>query len=297
MARKSGARKQSTTCALPHSEALALLLGAILGDGNIDQMARCQRLDIACFEGQEEWINELVGLIQSLFGKRPSLYKARTRCVHIRLYKQGISTLVGLPTGSKKRNRVRIPAWIFSDTRYLIPCLRGLFETDGCFCAHHPNYVYVVEFRNYNPLLLEDCERALRHLDFTPQRGLTYVRLARKEEIHRFCTLTRFLKADLSQFPPHDRRSDGRNGEEMECALPGCRVIIYRRRSELEAASNHYCSREHADLGRRKVNRPPRDELQQQIETLGNWSALGRHYGVSDNAVRKWAKQYGLLNN
>jgi len=26
-----------------------------------------------------------------------------------------------------------------------------------------------------------------------------------------------------------------------------------------------------------------------------NWSALGRLYGVSDNAVRKWAKGYGLL--
>jgi hypothetical protein len=26
------------------------------------------------------------------------------------------------------------------------------------------------------------------------------------------------------------------------------------------------------------------------------WTAVGRKYGVSDRAVRKWAKQYGILD-
>jgi transposase-like protein len=30
------------------------------------------------------------------------------------------------------------------------------------------------------------------------------------------------------------------------------------------------------------------------MQEIGNWSALGRHFGVSDNAVRKWAKRFGL---
>jgi transposase-like protein len=31
--------------------------------------------------------------------------------------------------------------------------------------------------------------------------------------------------------------------------------------------------------------------LQREIHALG-WSAVGRRYGVSDNAVRKWVRQY-----
>lgn len=41
----------------------------------------------------------------------------------------------------------------------------------------------------------------------------------------------------------------------------------------------------------RKVNRPTLDQLQLDIESLG-YSGTGRKYGVSDNAIRKWLKQY-----
>jgi hypothetical protein len=42
---------------------------------------------------------------------------------------------------------------------------------------------------------------------------------------------------------------------------------------------------------RRVVKRPPPVQLQQEIKDLG-YSATGRKYGVSDNAVRKWVKSY-----
>jgi hypothetical protein len=41
----------------------------------------------------------------------------------------------------------------------------------------------------------------------------------------------------------------------------------------------------------RKVARPPYAQLLREIDALG-WSAVGRRYGVSDNAVRKWVRQY-----
>ena len=41
----------------------------------------------------------------------------------------------------------------------------------------------------------------------------------------------------------------------------------------------------------RKVDRPPFDVLKAEINELG-YSAVGRKYGVSDNAVRKWLKDY-----
>lgn len=45
---------------------------------------------------------------------------------------------------------------------------------------------------------------------------------------------------------------------------------------------------------RRKVERPSKEELVDLIKNY-SWTAIGRQFGVSDNAVRKWAKSYGLL--
>lgn len=42
---------------------------------------------------------------------------------------------------------------------------------------------------------------------------------------------------------------------------------------------------------RRKVERPPHDQLLAELEALG-WCAVGRKYGVSDKAIRKWVRQY-----
>jgi hypothetical protein len=44
----------------------------------------------------------------------------------------------------------------------------------------------------------------------------------------------------------------------------------------------------------RKVPRPPYDDLIREIAKDG-WSAVGRKYGVSDNAVRKWVRAYERL--
>jgi ribosomal protein S27AE len=44
-------------------------------------------------------------------------------------------------------------------------------------------------------------------------------------------------------------------------------------------------------LGGRKVPRPPYEQLNDEIERT-SYLAVGRKYGVSDNAVRKWVRQY-----
>jgi len=40
---------------------------------------------------------------------------------------------------------------------------------------------------------------------------------------------------------------------------------------------------------------PTKEELADLLLNVGNFSEIGRRYGVSDNAVRKWAKKYKLL--
>ncbi len=42
---------------------------------------------------------------------------------------------------------------------------------------------------------------------------------------------------------------------------------------------------------RRKVDRPPYDVLMAEL-AASNFCAVGRKYGVSDNAVRKWVRWY-----
>lgn len=41
----------------------------------------------------------------------------------------------------------------------------------------------------------------------------------------------------------------------------------------------------------RKIQRPPYDQLLSEIEAVG-YLAVGRKYGVSDNAIRKWVRSY-----
>jgi hypothetical protein len=46
-----------------------------------------------------------------------------------------------------------------------------------------------------------------------------------------------------------------------------------------------------AQLARRRAERPAYEQLISEIETLG-YAAVGRRYGVSDNAIRKWRRAY-----
>jgi hypothetical protein len=46
-----------------------------------------------------------------------------------------------------------------------------------------------------------------------------------------------------------------------------------------------------AQVRRRQVDRPPYERLRREVLELG-WSAVGRQYGVSDNAIRKWIRAY-----
>lgn len=55
-----------------------------------------------------------------------------------------------------------------------------------------------------------------------------------------------------------------------------------------------YCSYQCRNLFSRKVSRPSKQELKYMLLNE-SMCAAGRRFGVSDNAVRKWAVAYGLL--
>ncbi len=68
---------------------------------------------------------------------------------------------------------------------------------------------------------------------------------------------------------------------------PICDVI-------LDYHQKKYCSELCSRIGRRKVVRPSKEQLQEDINTMSMIS-VGKKYKVSDNAVKKWAKSYGIV--
>ena len=89
-------------------------------------------------------------------------------------------------------------------------------------------------------------------------------------------------------------------GPEAHRGLPRRDCLRCSASFEARYRQQRYCSREcgqrhhrsgHNDPGARRVERPPYAQLLSEGATLG-WSATGRKYGVSDNAIRKWVRAY-----
>lgn len=58
-------------------------------------------------------------------------------------------------------------------------------------------------------------------------------------------------------------------------------------------SSDKYCSKDCQYIGQRRVKRPTKEELEEMIKSK-SFTEIGRNFEVSDNAVRKWCKSYGL---
>jgi 5-methylcytosine-specific restriction endonuclease McrA len=68
----------------------------------------------------------------------------------------------------------------------------------------------------------------------------------------------------------------------------GCGVEVKKRNIRCLLCEN---SHRGGKVGNRKVERPPYEQLLQEIKDT-SYCAVGRTYGVSDNAIRKWIKTY-----
>ena len=79
-----------------------------------------------------------------------------------------------------------------------------------------------------------------------------------------------------------------------QCAVCGQSFQAVRKRIERTLSGQLFCSPECRQYAQCKVERPTADGLLRLMQEIGNWTRLAQHFGVSDNAVRKWAKRYGL---
>lgn len=79
---------------------------------------------------------------------------------------------------------------------------------------------------------------------------------------------------------------------ELVCQQCGTKFRVPKHNKK--GMNRKYCGNECAHIPLRKVERPTRERLKREI-AQNSWKALERKYGVSDNAIRKWAKQYQLI--
>ncbi len=178
---------------LEKDKSLAELIGAALGDGTLEKFPRTERLRIICNSKEKEHILHIADMLRTKFKKLPHIFKRKKKnAIDIYIYQCKISKRLGLSTGNKIKNNVGIPSWIKHNKKFAISCLKGLFETDGCFVEDEDNYTQIIEFKNNCRRLREDVYSILCRLGYHPQFGKNYIRLARRAEVYSFKKLINF---------------------------------------------------------------------------------------------------------
>ena len=172
---------------------LAELIGVILGDGNLSKYDRTESIRVVCHSAKVRYIKHIVMLMERVFDKKPSIQKRKKEnAVTIVIYMCNLSKRLGIPLGNKIKNNVKVPAWIKRKKSYIISCLKGLFETDGCFHKDPSNYTHIIELKNLCINIRVDTYSMLKRLSLNPQISIKYVRLARKKEVYFFKNLIKF---------------------------------------------------------------------------------------------------------
>jgi len=154
---------------IKHSPELAEMIGIILGDGNIYRKQYALRICGNIKDEEDYLLGHVNGLFHKVFGADLKQYYHR-RMNEIILYtysKFVVSNLefYGLVSGDKLKNDVRIPSWIMNQRGYIIPCLRGLFDTDGS--VFFSKGKLKIELYSAIPGLQHTVERAMRRLGFS----------------------------------------------------------------------------------------------------------------------------------
>src|SRR3989344_6137035 len=150
------------------TEELAEFLGVVLGDGNIYHKDSCCQLRIVGnkIKDKEYFIQRILPLIEKLFEIKAKLREGKNNCIIAYVYNKSMIQKLenfGLQPGNKLKNQVRIPEWIFNERKYIIACVRGLIDTDGCvFKKYAGPGRPQIEFYSRIKSLQADFERAMR---------------------------------------------------------------------------------------------------------------------------------------
>jgi len=120
----------------PNRNLRAYIVGLAIGDGNLSNPnGRATRLRITCDTKYPYLIQKIVASLKQLFPENKiGIVSRKKTYLDISVYSNHLEKLLGWHSngGSKIRQQVTVPGWIYKRKSFIIQFLTGLFETDGC---------------------------------------------------------------------------------------------------------------------------------------------------------------------
>ncbi len=186
------------------SEELAELWGILLGDGNIQKKFSYKvgvyniKVTGHSVLDRDYLLKFVKPLIEKLFDVTVREYDSKnSNALNIVADGRKIVDFFekeGFKAGDKIRNQVRMPEWIKENCKFLAVCLRGLYDTDGCFYRLTNQNSYQIHFKNHNVTLLNDVHESLIKLGIKPSKIICNqsIVVTKKEEIAKFYKLIGF---------------------------------------------------------------------------------------------------------
>lgn len=183
------------------SEDLAEFTGIVLGDGGITQR---QVTVTFCSKDEREYGKFITRLIKKLFNVPVGIYyDKKSAAVDLVISRSELVNFciekLGLKRGNKIKQQVDIPDWIKRNKLYLIACMRGLVDTDGCIFTHRYKskgkwYSYKkFSFTSYSEPLRQSVFNFLRSNGFNPRLAQKRdVRLDSEKDTRRYFQLVGF---------------------------------------------------------------------------------------------------------
>jgi len=178
---------------------LSEFIGAILGDGNINfykngkKVGTYQVKIAGDLEKDKDYhLNYLKPLIESIFNLEARALISKHERFLVISSKELITFLIskGLKSGDKIKNQITIPSWIKRNKKYLMSCLRGLMDTDGCIyqMSQRDSNLLRLNFCNYNRTLLFDVKKAFEDLEFfvTINKDKNEIFISRQKDVEKY---------------------------------------------------------------------------------------------------------------
>lgn len=147
---------------------LSYIIGVSLGDGNLSNPnGRAIRLRITCDKKYPKLIEYIKENIQTVLPENKVSIVDKQNAVDISCYSNKWEKYLGwkAKSGSKIKQKVKVPIWIKNDTGYIKECLRGLFQTDGSI--YNDREYIMVNYTSAIYTLANDAVEMLEKIGFS----------------------------------------------------------------------------------------------------------------------------------
>lgn len=176
----------------------AELLGAILGDGTIEERGKNgRRVTVGASDRLKPWLSRVKFLFETVFGRyslRKKKKNPKTGVTYFEFYvtTHDVEGILGLPDKYNSKGQIVPPRWVESNPEYLRRFIRGLVETDGCFSLTNEDKTVTFAFSQKNDYLTAWFVETLIKLNYPCRTswgeaaGVNMPVISYDEEVQRF---------------------------------------------------------------------------------------------------------------